>query len=1282
MLKLLPLLTVILTAATCTFGQSVVTNVSTGTLKLWLRADAGVVTNPSGRVGQWLDQSPSLNHASQATLNSQPLFVANALNGKPVLRFDGVQDGLTGDHLQGTGNVGIPTAFTSFLVYSHRTNVSEQVPVLIGTPGSYDETREYYIPDGQMAFSAWGNDYHSGFSIPTNQYRIWEFRMNTNKSELEFFDRTASGSFTNATGTGGIGTPSAGYYIGGLGSETRNLKGDIAELIVYAGRLSETDRLAVEDYLFQKYLLPAPLPPTISQHPVSRTLPTGTNATFIVTAAGSGPLSYQWNKDGSPLDNGGNISGATTSTLILSNLTTAHSGLYNVTVSNAVNSVSSSNATLNVLTPITILTNPQSQSVIAGTNVDFNVWTAGDAPKYQWKFKGNALPGATGSSLMLTNVSASNAGIYSVLVTNEVSAVVSSEATLSIVTPPIIHVQPTDVTTLVGSTATFSVGVGGDLPQVNSGNLRLWLKADTGVVKANGLVSQWIDQSGFNNSCFQSDSNKQPSFVTNALNGNAALRFDGLQNSTLGDFLQGTNQVGISNAFTSFIFYKRDESNSGTEKVPVLIGAPGQNGATREYYIPGNQMAFSAWANDYSSGFTIPTNIYRIWSFRMNQPRTLLEFFDTDGSSNFTTSRVTSISGIPAPGYYVGGLGSQTRNLKGDIAEIIVYQGALTNSDRTAVENYLKGKYFFGASETATANNYQWFFEGVAITGATNASLTITNVQVANAGSYYVTVSNVLGSVTSSNALLTVNVPPYITAQPENLSRNAGTSGTLSVTAQGTPLLNYAWQKNGFSVLNATNATLTFNAIQPSDAGNYRVVVSNPYGSITSTVVSVTVNVSTLRVVSTNAAAASTFMLPIELDALGNENATGFSLAYDPAVLTYESASVGNDAGSAVLIANTNGTANGKIGIALALPTGNTFVSGKRQIAKIMFRVAARTNSVNTSITMGDVPTLRQISDASATNLTATFLGGTVAITPSDLEGDVSPRPNGNYTISVTDWVQVGRFVAGLDSFINASEFQRADCAPKNNRGNGSISITDWVQAGRYATGNDPLTAAGGPTSPNGAKSAFNSVQGTRTIQLTPSVSIEANAVVVKLNAEGNENAVGFSLTFDPAVLTFKAVAVVGVASTAILNLNTNEAGNGKIGIALALPTGSTFGVGVNQILQVSFASGMSETTNTTVNFGNSPVVRETSDAAANSLSTTYIASSFVINPPPLTIVQTEGLALLSWPVSPGNFVLETSVSLSNSWSTVTNNLTTNGSIIEVGVPTGGEPKFYRLKSQ
>jgi M6 family metalloprotease-like protein len=88
------------------------------------------------------------------------------------------------------------------------------------------------------------------------------------------------------------------------------------------------------------------------------------------------------------------------------------------------------------------------------------------------------------------------------------------------------------------------------------------------------------------------------------------------------------------------------------------------------------------------------------------------------------------------------------------------------------------------------------------------------------------------------NALL----PAMITSQPESYTCCAGQAAFFTVVAVGAPPLSYQWRKGGQPIIGATAATLTINPVGPNDAGDYDVVVTNPYGAATSDAATLTVN--------------------------------------------------------------------------------------------------------------------------------------------------------------------------------------------------------------------------------------------------------------------------------------------------------------------------------------------------------------------------------------------------------------------------------------------------------
>jgi len=132
----------------------------------------------------------------------------------------------------------------------------------------------------------------------------------------------------------------------------------------------------------------------------------------------------------------------------------------------------------------------------------------------------------------------------------------------------------------------------------------------------------------------------------------------------------------------------------------------------------------------------------------------------------------------------------------------------------------------FSVSASGTGLQYQWKKNGTNINNANLTTYSINPVNGADSGSYTCLVSGGCGApLTSDPAILSVDISPKITAQPQSKDVCVSENVTISVTAEGTNL-NYKWRKNGTDITGETNSSINLFNVKESDAGNYDCIVN------------------------------------------------------------------------------------------------------------------------------------------------------------------------------------------------------------------------------------------------------------------------------------------------------------------------------------------------------------------------------------------------------------------------------------------------------------------------
>jgi len=388
--------------------------------------------------------------------------------------------------------------------------------------------------------------------------------------------------------------------------------------------------------------------------------------------------------------------------------------------------------------PPVITTQPANQTVTVGGTATFNVTASGTLPlSYQWSFWGTNILGATNTMLTLTNVQLNQAGNYAVLVTNAYGSVLSSNAVLTAAIPPSVLViwDAINSNTLALKAALEAAGINVTLSPTDESQ---YVGTNPDPYAFNAV----IHMIGANFS-MDMPSAGQTALVGYVQNGGGYLhggtesaeiyygRLVNMREAILFDYVSGgsggitlsvvSGQSGhpvLTNSPSSFdvstYFFLGSAHVFATNPVTVLMRDNlGDDAVAVRQCGAGRIVGFHHRANDASSYPLLNTNVQRLY---LNGVRWA-------GVALTTNSLV--IAHQPQ---------GQTVAVGGNVTFTVA----------------VKGTAPFG---------YQWSFNGTNLSGATNTLLTLTNVQLGQAGNYAVLVTNVSGSILSSNAVLTVVNP-------------------------------------------------------------------------------------------------------------------------------------------------------------------------------------------------------------------------------------------------------------------------------------------------------------------------------------------------------------------------------------------------------------------------------------------------------------------------------------------------------------------------------------------
>lgn len=459
----------------------------------------------------------------------------------------------------------------------------------------------------------------------------------------------------------------------------------------------------------------------------------------------------------------------------------------------------------------------------AGDGYTFTVNATGSQPiTYQWHKNGAPISGATGDTLVLANLQASDDANYSVTATNAAGSADSNAARLTVDLTPgnpdagrVVHLTFNETKGLVAADA-----AGGD----NPGALENFP----------GDNSQW-----------------QPGRFGGAISVNP-LSPDG--NVVLVED-PGTLDFSSTGVFSAACWVKAPAGASMASGAGIICKGTGGGGEQFCLDVSGGAYRFYVWnGGTPNAAFVLqtaarPNGEWQHLAIVFNQPQSrMLLYLNGEIIGERTTPDTLVFNASPVS---IGARQSQGFEdafydfcFQGLIDDVRIYDRVLIPADIRAISPFIKtppvgAALFQGQSHTFTAVGsgaeplaYQWRKYGAEIAGATGASLAIANAQGADQGEYSVTITNPAGSITSTPVRLSVEVaPPDLTRGLLAHYPFDETSGLTAADAAGGnnpgALLNFAgdnsqWQpglQGGALSFNSTGAA-TMEVVEITDSAS------------------------------------------------------------------------------------------------------------------------------------------------------------------------------------------------------------------------------------------------------------------------------------------------------------------------------------------------------------------------------------------------------------------------------------------------------------------------------